>query len=76
MAWFRVSTIFVPSIRESILRSKVRGKDHDLCVKYALAGCNVGDWFLLNQIRKNVNPYFFRELIEKLGSPNTADRFG
>ena len=35
-------------------------------LKFVLARCYIGDWFVLYQLSKNCNPYFFREFIKEL----------
>ena len=48
---------------------KVRHKyDEDIrkCLEYVLSKCQIGDWFVLYQLSKNCNPYFFREFIKEL----------
>ena len=72
---YRICTLAIPSFRVSLMNSRLRGKHNDCTVKYALANCTASDWFVLNQIRRNVNPYFFRELIERLGAPLGSDGF-
>lgn len=38
-------------------------------LRYFLSNeCNVGDWFLLHQIGKNTDKYFFKEFINDLTS--------
>ena len=48
---------------------KVRRKyDDDIrkSLEYVLAKCQIGDWFVLYQLAKNCNPYFYREFIREL----------
>ena len=48
--------------------SQVRHKyDEDIrkCLDYVLAKAQIGDWFVLYQLSKNCNPYFFREFIKE-----------
>ena len=48
---------------------KVRHKyDEDItkCLEYVLSKSQVGDWFVLYQLSKNCNPYFYREFIREL----------
>ena len=42
--------------------------DEDIkkCLEYVLSKCQMGDWFVLYQLCKNSNPYFFREFIKEL----------
>ena len=47
---------------------QVRHKyDEDIkkCLEYVLSKCQMGDWFVLYQLSKNCNPYFFREFIKE-----------
>merc|ERR1719193_2217408 len=41
--------------------------DEDIkkCLEYVLSKCQMGDWFVLYQLSKNCNPYFFREVIKE-----------
>ena len=41
--------------------------DEDIkkCLEYVLSKCQMGDWFVLYQLSKNCNPYFFREFIKE-----------
>ena len=51
------------------LLSKVRRKyDDDIrkSLEYVLAKGQIGDWFVLYQLSKNCNPYFYREFIREL----------
>ena len=58
--------------RDILLKGKfhpqVRHKyDEDIkkCLEYVLSKCQMGDWFVLYQLSKNCNPYFFREFIKE-----------
>jgi hypothetical protein len=55
-----------------MIRMRIRGRVqdarvHDDLVRHALRNCKIGDWFVLHQLARNVNPYFFREFVERLG---------
>eukprot|EP00092_Neocalanus_flemingeri_P002719 GFUD01002912.1.p1 GENE.GFUD01002912.1~~GFUD01002912.1.p1 ORF type:complete len:475 (-),score=120.62 GFUD01002912.1:110-1534(-) len=66
---YRLITIFFHGVRFSLLYRKVRRKyDDDIrrCLEYVLAKGQIGDWFVLYQLSKNCNPYFFREFIREL----------
>ena len=55
--------------RYSLLYRKVRRKyDDDIqrSLQYILAKGQIGDWFVLYQLSKNCNVYFFREFIREL----------
>ena len=45
-----------------------RKYDDDIrkCLQYVLNKSQVGDWFVLYQLAKNCNPYFYREFIREL----------
>ena len=48
---------------------QVRRKyDDDIrkCLQYVVTKCYMGDWFVLCQLAKNCNPYFFREFVREL----------
>ncbi len=34
--------------------------------RHVVSKCYLGDWFVLHQISKNVNPYFMREFMKEL----------
>ena len=51
------------------LKCQVRRKyDDDIrkSLDYVLAKGHIGDWFVLYQLSKNCNPYFYREFIREL----------
>ena len=41
-------------------------KDVQKCLTYVLSKAQLGDWFVLYQLSKNYNPYFYREFIKEL----------
>merc|ERR1712109_217300 len=41
-------------------------EDVTKCLEYVLSKCQVADWFVLYQLSKNTNQYFFREFIREL----------
>ena len=56
-------------VRYSLLYRKIKRKyDDDLprSLEYILAKGQLGDWFVLYQLSKNCNQYFFREFIKEL----------
>jgi hypothetical protein len=67
--FIRISTILIPAIRKYIIINHLgsRFNNERLC-SYLDQNCNIGDWFLLNQIAKNTNKYFFKEFIDNLTS--------
>merc|ERR1712107_68815 len=67
--FYRLCTIMFDGIRFSLLYKTVRSKyDDDIrkCLEYILSKGQIGDWFVLYQLCKNCNPYFFREFIREL----------
>jgi len=66
---YRIITIFFRGVRFSLLYRKVRRNYDDeirRCLEYILSKGQIGDWFVLYQLSKNCNPYFFREFIREL----------
>jgi hypothetical protein len=41
-------------------------KDIHKCLTYVLSKAQLGDWFVLYQLSKNCNPYFYREFVKEL----------
>merc|ERR1711981_416000 len=67
--FYRICTLFFEKLRFQLLFKTVRHKyDEDIkkCLEYVLSKCQIGDWFVLYQLSKNCNPYFFREFIREL----------
>ena len=64
---FEFAVLFVPSIRHFLLKIQMGSTDSSGKVQnYICFGCDVGDWFVLYQISKNMDKRFFRELVKKL----------
>ena len=52
-----------------MLYNDIRHKyDDDVrqALKYVMARCKIGDWFILFQLNRNVNVYFYRAFIKEL----------
>merc|ERR1712055_944502 len=67
--FYRICTLFFEKLRFALLFKTVRHKyDEDItkCLEYVLSKSQVGDWFVLYQLSKNCNPYFYREFIREL----------
>mgnify|MGYP001237473094 CR=1 FL=1 len=47
------------------IRHKYDKSSHK-CLKYLMTKCHLGDWFVLYQLSKNCNKYFYREFIKEL----------
>jgi len=69
LVMFRLCTILFDYFRFAILALSV-GQTNDpeprRCLKVILHKCYVGDWFVLNQLSKNVTPYFWRSFLKEL----------
>lgn len=66
---YRLITLMFHGVRYSLLYRKVKRKYDDEIQKslqYILAKGQIGDWFVLYQLSKNCNVYFFREFIREL----------
>ena len=62
---YRISTIALPQLRALTLKVKVNeGTGQHGTVNRVLGRCDIGDWFLLEQLGQNVNPRFFRQDIK------------
>lgn len=67
--FYRCAIIFFPSIRTAIMLSVCshkHDKEVNKSVRYIMSICYVGDWFLLYQLRRNTNLYFFREFMKEM----------
>lgn len=66
---YRTATLCFPCARAGLLMSKI-GNTNDVAARkacsYVVSKCFVGDWFVLYQISKNCNMYFFRCFIKEL----------
>merc|ERR1711915_807878 len=66
---YRLITLMFHGVRYSLLYRKVKRKYDDEIQKslqYISAKGQIGDWFVLYQLSKNCNVYFFREFIREL----------
>ena len=60
---YRISTIALPQLRTLVLKVKINERpwgQQGTPVSVVLRQCDIGDWFLLEQIGQNVNSLFFR----------------
>jgi hypothetical protein len=67
--FFRLMTILFDGVRFSLIYKSIRHKyDDDVrkCLTYVLNKGQIGDWFVLYQLNKNCNTYFFRKFIKEL----------
>lgn len=79
---YRVATLFFDPFRFYIIYGRI-GHRYDpeirSSLRYVLNRCYLGDWFVLQQLCRNVNIYFYREFIKELkqemkGRPKKAMR--
>ena len=60
---YRISTIALPQLRILVLKVRINERpwgQQRTPVSVVLRQCDIGDWFLLEQIGQNVNSVFFR----------------
>jgi len=62
---YRISSLAAPFLREFLLRARSRLVQH-YKVQRVCRGCRLGDWFILYQLGKNIDPVIFKEFMEKL----------
>merc|ERR1719219_601084 len=74
---YRIVTIFFDPIRSFLLMAQTgnitKEKTRD-SIREIVSKCHLGDWFVLYQLSRNVNMYFFRSFIKVLGKPHMLDR--
>ena len=64
---YEFAVLMVPSFRYFLLKIQMGSTDSSGKLQnYICFGCDVGDWFVLYQISKNMDKRFFRELVKKL----------
>ncbi len=66
---YRLSVCLFEPIRFQLLYVQIRHKyDDDVrkALRFVLSKCYLGDWFVLYQLSKNVNPYFLRQFVKEL----------
>lgn len=67
--FYRLITIFFDRVRFGLIYKTIRHRyDPDIkkCLEYILHKSQIGDWFVLYQLSKNTNRYFYREFIKEL----------
>ena len=64
---YRSAVIFSPQFRLYLLRSQAPLAPR-LDLAFVGKQCWIGDWFVLRQLRKNINPVYFKELISELAN--------
>jgi len=78
---YRICVVFLPPLRYLLILMRTRGfsKGDASTAKTVLSNCYLGDWFVLYQLSKNSNTYFFRYLLrhlEKQFSHQAKSRLG
>jgi len=63
---YRVATCFLPNMRTTLLRARARLTKHPRQVDTICRKSTLGDWFILYQLGKNIDPLIYREFINDL----------
>ncbi|XP_011170209.1 innexin inx2 [Solenopsis invicta] len=64
---YRVAVIFAPKLRMVLLRVRSRLSPH-YQIKIISDKCQFGDWFVLYQLGKNIDPLIYKQLITDLAT--------
>jgi hypothetical protein len=62
---YRLTVVLSPKVRYYLLRASSRLSDHR-DVETICENCQIGDWFLLYQLGKNIDPLIFTEIVSDL----------
>uniref|UniRef100_A0A8D8XI51 Innexin n=1 Tax=Cacopsylla melanoneura TaxID=428564 RepID=A0A8D8XI51_9HEMI len=62
---YRFAVIMGPKVRLYLLRAKSRLSSQDQ-IETIARKCQIGDWFVLYQLGKNIDPLIFKELVSDL----------
>lgn len=71
---YRMMTIFLPKVREMILRYRARMADRRM-LEMVSKRVSTSDWFLLDLLCKNMNPVHYRTFINELAK-SMEDEYG
>ena len=63
--FYRLTVIFFPNVRLSLLKRRAKFVDKQ-SIHELLQNTDLGDWFLLMQIGKNVDVINYRDILEQL----------
>ena len=66
---FKTKQFYFAAHTGNITKAETRDSIREIVSK-----CHLGDWFVLYQLSRNVNMYFFRSFIKELGKPHMLDR--
>lgn len=58
---YRFAICFYPEVRLHRMRSRCLSPHKH--IKNVVRDMKIGDWLILNQVGKNMNPFFYRDLI-------------
>lgn len=64
---YRVAVLFWPKVRLYLLRARSRLSDHR-DIENIAEKCQIGDWFVLYQLGKNIDPLIYKEVIGDLSA--------
>ena len=66
--WPKIYLIYNPILGNLTTHFSIQGKNATPnAQKFLNRSCNIGDWFVLYQLRKNTDKQFFCQLLDKLG---------
>jgi len=69
---YRISVVAGPKLRHLLLRARSRLAESEE-VELVANKCNIGDWFLLYQLGKNIDPLIYKEVISDLSREMGGD---
>ncbi|KAG8237843.1 hypothetical protein J437_LFUL002452 [Ladona fulva] len=64
---YRVAVVMGPQVRTYLLRARSRLAPHDQ-IETITRKCQIGDWFVLYQLGKNMDPLIYKELVAELAA--------
>lgn len=62
---YRAAVVLIPTLRLHLLSAKSRLTSR-CALEKIIKKCKIGDWFVLYQLGKNINPLIFKELLSEL----------
>lgn len=62
---YRMFVVCAPKVRLYLLRARTRLSSHQ-DIEHISNKCQIGDWFILYQLGKNIDPLIFKEIITEL----------
>lgn len=64
---YRFAVIMGPKVRLLLLRARSRLSPYDV-IKNVSNKCQIGDWFILYQLGKNIDPLIYKEILSDLAA--------